>query len=111
MIVVFSFSISDKNSRERFLKESFLLADVMLDIVFKILFLIMSNANVDFQAWDLQWRSYTTGNILPTTKWVELIKKKEFVSVALDLEHKAFVVHIATLSVDSRDEVHLSRKT
>ena len=60
--------MSDKDERKRFFKESFLLADVKLDVVFKMLFLTMSNADVDFQAWDLQWSSYTTGDIFPTTK-------------------------------------------
>ncbi len=43
----------DKDGRERFCEESFLLADVKPDIVFKILFMTMSNADVDFQARDL----------------------------------------------------------
>ena len=43
----------DKDGRERFLEESFLLADVKPNIVFEIPFLIISNADVDFQARDL----------------------------------------------------------
>ncbi len=58
----------------------------------------------------MQWRSYTTGKVLPTTRRVELIGKKEFTAAALDPEHEAFVVHVAALSVDSSDEVHPSRK-
>ncbi len=53
-MVVSNFSVSDKNGRERFFEESFLLADVRLDIVLGMLFLTMSNADVDFQARDLQ---------------------------------------------------------
>ncbi len=49
-MVVSTFSISDKDSRERFFEKSFLLADVKPDIVLKMLFLTMSNADVDFQA-------------------------------------------------------------
>ncbi len=52
-MVVTIFSILDKDKRERFFKESFLLADVKPDIVFGISFLTMNNADVDFQAWDL----------------------------------------------------------
>ena len=52
-IVVTTFSILDKNSREKFFEKSFLLTEVKLDIVFKIHFLTMSN-NINFQAWDLQ---------------------------------------------------------
>ncbi len=43
----------DKDGRERFFEESFLLADVKLDIVLRMPFLIMNNDDVDFQARDL----------------------------------------------------------
>ena len=46
----------------------------------------------------LTWRSYTTAKALPTTKWVELINKKEFAKAALDGNSKTFVVHVASLS-------------
>ncbi len=49
-IVVSTFSVSDKDGRERIFEESFLLADVKSDIVLKIAFLIMSNADINFQA-------------------------------------------------------------
>ncbi len=75
-MVVSTFSMSDKDGRERFFEESFLLADVRLDIVLGMLFLTISNPDVDFQARDLQWRSYTTGEVLLTTRQVELIGKK-----------------------------------
>ena len=52
-IVVFIFSISDKNGREMFFEKSFLLADVKLDIVLEIPFLTMSNTDIDFQAQNL----------------------------------------------------------
>ena len=67
-IVVSTFSVSDKDGKERFFEESFLLADVSPDIMLKMLFLIMNNADVDFQARDLQWRSYTTREVLPTAR-------------------------------------------
>ena len=53
-MIVSIFSLSDKDSRERFFEENFLLADVKPDIMLKILFLTMSNVDVDFQAWNLQ---------------------------------------------------------
>ncbi len=109
-MVVSIFSVSDKDGRERFFEESFLLANVSPDIVLEMLFLTMRNADVDFQARDLQWRSYTIEEVLPTTRRVELIGKKEFVAAALDPEHDAFVVHVAALSIDSGDEVHPSRR-
>ncbi len=53
-IVVSTFPVLDKDGRERFFEESFLLADVRSDIVLGIPFLTLSNADVDFQARDLQ---------------------------------------------------------
>ncbi len=52
-IVVSTFSILDKDGKERFFEKSFLLADVKPDIVLGMPFLIMSNADVDFQTQDL----------------------------------------------------------
>ncbi len=109
-MVVFTFSVLNKDDRERFFEESFLLADVKSDVVLGMPFLTMSNIYIDFQAWNLQWRSYTIRNILPTTKQVELIGKKKFVVVTLDPEYKAFVVYIAALRVNLGDEVYSLRK-
>ncbi len=109
-MVVSTFSVWDKDVRERFFEESFLLANVRPDIMLGMPFLTMSNADLDFQARDLQWRSYITGEVLPTIRRVELIGRKKFVAAALDQEHEAFVVHVAALSVDSDDEVHPSRR-
>ena len=52
-MIVSTFSKLDKNNRERFFEESFVLADVKLDIVCEMLFLIISNVDVDFQARNL----------------------------------------------------------
>ena len=40
---------------------------------------------------------------------MELIKKKEFAAAVFDPEHEVFIIHVAALSVDSDDEVHLSK--
>ncbi len=109
-MVVSTFSVSDKDGKERFFEESFLLANVRPDIVLEIPFLTISNADINFQARDLQWRSYTTGEVHPTTRRVEQIGEKEFAAAALDLEHEAFIVHIAALSVNLGDEVHPSKR-
>ena len=52
-MIISIFSVLDKDGRERFFEENFLLANVKLKIVLKMLFLTMSNAKVDFQARDL----------------------------------------------------------
>ena len=52
-MVVFIFLVLDKDDKERFFKKSFLLTDVKPEIVYRILFLTMSNADVDFQTQNL----------------------------------------------------------
>ena len=49
-MVVFTFSMSDKDGIEKLFKKSFLLADVKPNILFRMPFLTMSNIDVDFQA-------------------------------------------------------------
>ncbi len=102
--------MSDKDSKERFFEESILLTDVIPSIVLRMPFLTMSNDDVDFQAQNLQYKTYTTQDALPSTRQVELIRKKEFATTAFDPEYQAFVVHIATISIDSVDKVHPSRR-
>ncbi len=53
-MVVSHSSMLDQDGRQKFFEESFLLADVNPDIVLGMPFLTMSNADVDFQARDLQ---------------------------------------------------------
>ncbi len=52
-MVVSTCSLLDKDDRERFFEESFLLADIKPDIVIGMSFLTMSNTDVDFQARNL----------------------------------------------------------
>ncbi len=75
-----------------------------------MIFLTMSNADVDFQVRDLQWRFYTTRDILLITRQIELIEKKEFVAVVLNPEHKSFLIHIAVFNINSSNEMHPSKK-
>ncbi len=52
-IVVFTFSISNKDGMNMFFEVRFILADIKPNIVPVMLFLTIINANIDFQAWDL----------------------------------------------------------
>ena len=45
------------------------------------------------------------------TRQVKLIGKKKFATVALDRKYKTFIVYVATLSIDSGNEIYLSKKT
>ena len=70
----------------------------------------MSNADIGFQAQDLQWRFYTVEDILLTIRQVEQIRKKEFVAVALNPKHKVFVIYVAALNIDLHDKIHPLKK-
>ncbi len=107
-MVVSTFSILDRDGRMRFFKNSFLLANIKLNVIFRMPFLIMNNINVNLKARNLQSRSYITTKVFSTIKKGELIGKKEFAAVTLDSNHEAIVVHIAALDIsfDIDNEVH-----
>ncbi len=60
-------------------------------------FLSLSNADFQFGAGELTWRSYTVAEALTTAKQVELIDKHEFTKAALGENSETFVVHVAAL--------------
>lgn len=60
-------------------------------------FLILSNAEINFLEEKLNWRLYINTEALSTTKQVELVDKKIFASIAIDLDDEIFIVHIASL--------------
>lgn len=60
-----------------------------MEVILDMLFLTLSNADVQFVEWKLTWRLYTPAKALPTIKQVELINKKEF-TVALDEDFEIF---------------------
>ncbi len=53
-IVFSTFFKLDKDGKKRFYEKSFLLTYIKSEIVLRMFFLIMSNIDINFQAWDLQ---------------------------------------------------------
>ena len=102
------FQVEDKLGRARFFQETFLLANISVEIVLDMPFLTLSNANIQFIEKEPTWRSYTTAEALPTTKRVELIDKKEFAKAALDENFETFVVYVAFFNLVS--EIHPDRE-
>ena len=94
-MVIADFQVEDKGGRPRFFQETFLVADTKFEMILKMLFLKISNADIAFGKETLTWRSYTTKEALPITKRVQLVDPKEFVIVALDADSKTFVMHVA----------------
>ncbi len=96
-IVLARFLLQDSLIRVRFFEETFLLADISIEVVLGMPFLALNYADFQFGAKKLTWRSYITAEILPTTSWVELIDKREFAKVVLDENLETFVMHVSAL--------------
>ena len=116
-MVVVAFSVTEKANRIRFFEETFLVANISLEVVLRMLFLILSGADVDFLGRELRWRTYAIREAILTTKRIELVGKKDFAAAALNLKSETFVVHIVSLSSDVSPsffplklDVHLSRR-
>ncbi len=75
-------------------------------MVLEMPFLALNNADFQFGAEKLIWRSYTLAKALPITSWVKLTDKKEFAKVALDENSETFVMHVAILETIT---IHPSR--
>ena len=91
--------MEDKLGRERFFQESFLLTETSIEVVLRMSFLTLNNADIQFAEKRLTWNVYTTAKALSNTKWIKLINKKDFAGAALDEESKTFVMHIFALRV------------
>ena len=94
-IVIVDFQVEDKGDKPRFFQETFLVANTKFEIILEMLFLKISNTDIAFGKEILTWKPYTINKALPTTEHIQLVNPKEFVIVALDMDSKTFVVHVA----------------
>lgn len=72
-IVIASFLIEYKRRKSQFFEKIFLLANISINIVLKIFFLTLSNMEINFMNWKLNWRLYIIIKAFPTIKWVKLV--------------------------------------
>ena len=93
-MVIADFQMEDKGGRPKFFQETFLITNTKFEVILKMPFLKISNANVAFGEETLTWKSYTTNKALPTIKQVQLVDPNEFVIAVLDADSKTFVVHV-----------------
>ena len=96
-MVIAGFSIQDKSGRAQFFEETFWLADTSMEVVLGILFLALSNTDIQFDTESFTWRSYSIAEALLTTRQVKLIDKHDFAKVALEQNSETFAVHVAAL--------------
>ena len=84
------------------------MADTAIEVVLGMPFLALSKVEINFAERELSWRTYTSKEALPTTKWVQIIDQKEFAAAALAPEEEALVVHVAYLG--AKMVMHPARK-
>ena len=94
-MIIIDFQVEDKANRPRFFQEIFLVANTQFEVILRMLFLKISNADMSFSEKTLTWKTYTTNKALPTTKRVQIIDKKDFVIATLDAKSETFVMHVA----------------
>ena len=85
------------------------MADISVEVVLRMPFLNLSNADIQFAKKELTWRSYTAAEAMPITKRVEIINKKKFARAALDENVEAFVVYMTSLGLNSMS-IHPARE-
>ena len=94
-MVIGDFQIEDKASRLRFFPEIFLIANTKFEMILGISFLKICNADILFGERTFTWKFYTTNKALPTTKQAQIVTQKKYVIVALDVDRKWVMVHMA----------------
>lgn len=105
------FLVKNKLGKVWFFEETFLLADTSIKVVLRMVFLTLSNTDMQFMKKELEWRSYTTAEVLPTTKKVKLIDKREFATIALNENIETFMIYVATLLSGPAIQVHFFCQT
>ena len=107
-IVIADYLVKDKLGKVRFFQETFLLANIGLEVVLEMLFLTVNKADIWFVERELVWRTYTAAEALPTTRRVEIIDKRELAAAALNVDNETFVVHIVALAEPTTMPIHPS---
>ena len=94
-MVIADFQIEYKVGRFRFFQKIFLVTNTKFEIILRIFFLKLSNINMLFDEKTLIQKIYITNKVLPTIKQIQVINKKNFVIVTLDINNKIFVIYVA----------------
>ena len=89
------FQMKDKGGKLKIFQKIFLVANIKFEVILRMLFLKINNADMAFNKKTLTWKSYTTIKALATIEQVQLVNPKEFVIAALDTSSATFVMHVA----------------
>lgn len=77
-----------------------MVADITLEVIFEMLFLIFHNINIQLVQRKLTKRSYTIKKVLSTSSQVEFINKQTFIKIVLNENVKAFIIHMSSFSLE-----------
>lgn len=66
-MVIALFQVDDKDRKTSFFETAFLLADISMDVVFEMFFLIQNNIKINFYNQKLKQRLYIAGRVFFTT--------------------------------------------
>lgn len=92
-MVIANFSVKDKVDRSRFFQETFLVADTKFEILIRIFFLEISNADILFGKRIFTLKFYIT-NKASITKQVQIIDPKFFFIAALNTDSETFIIYM-----------------
>ena len=93
-MIIVDFQMEDKVNKPRFFQEIFLVTNTKFEMILKIFFLKICNADILFGKKTLTWKSYTTNKTLSTTKQVQIVNSKKSVIAVLDIDSKTFVMYM-----------------
>lgn len=78
------------------------MADISMEIILKMLFLILNIINIKFANKKLTWKSYIAIKVLLTIKQIELIDKKKSVKLALNKKSETFMIYVLALKIPEK---------
>ena len=67
-MVLAKFQLEHKQEKMQVLQETFLMPNTLIKLVLRILFLSLSKIKINFADQELNWKTYTPDETLPTTK-------------------------------------------
>ena len=87
-----------------------MLANIGLEVVLEMFFFTLSRADVCFAEREFVWKTYTTAEVFPMTRRVEIIPKRKITVAALNVDDETFVMHVAALVKSIIMLIYLSYK-
>lgn len=88
------FLLQNSLRKVRFFEKTFLLANINMELILKMLFLSLSNANFQFSARKFTYKSYISNEALAIFRQVKLIQKYKFTKTAFDKNTETFIIGI-----------------